>query len=233
MCRDKASDRCFSNYAPEVWNALPLEIRKINNVETFKRKLKNHLYDSMVGPVWFLSFFLLGDSAVISGHYYFLFVYMYCFSLRFSLISVLWLNVWCLPSVRHPPGSGSLSSRHSWVRDQCYMLLQGPWRSSTTYNIMWHSDGTPWWSMWIRPAGLVGARTRIDTSQLLCRGYFPAVSDVFSPEHCDACTPVFIFLFYLIKSTFVCVCPVGHFCILYNPNKVKYIFIYIWYIWLC
>ena len=51
MCRDRASDRCFSNYAPEVWNALPLDLRKINNVEIFKKKLKNHLYDSMIGPI--------------------------------------------------------------------------------------------------------------------------------------------------------------------------------------
>ena len=47
MCRTKASERRFSNYAPETWNSLPLRLRSINNIETFKRMLKNHLFDSL------------------------------------------------------------------------------------------------------------------------------------------------------------------------------------------
>ena len=51
MCRDTGSDKCFSNYAPVVWNALPFELRRIKEIDGFKKKLKNHLYDSIVGPI--------------------------------------------------------------------------------------------------------------------------------------------------------------------------------------
>ena len=47
MCRTKASGRRFSNYAPEAWNSLPLRLRSIINVETFKKMLKNYLFISM------------------------------------------------------------------------------------------------------------------------------------------------------------------------------------------
>lgn len=47
MCRTKASGRRFTNYAPEAWNSLPLRIRTIKNIETFKGMLKNYLFESM------------------------------------------------------------------------------------------------------------------------------------------------------------------------------------------
>ena len=51
MCTIKASDRCFSRYAPEVWNALSFELRSIKCIDSFKNKLKNYLYNSMAGPI--------------------------------------------------------------------------------------------------------------------------------------------------------------------------------------
>ena len=51
LSRTKSSDRCFSNYAPEAWNSLPLGIRSINNIESFKKMLKNHLFNSMMAVI--------------------------------------------------------------------------------------------------------------------------------------------------------------------------------------
>ena len=39
--------RRFSYYAPTSWNSLPLEIRSISTIYTFKRILKNHLYNNL------------------------------------------------------------------------------------------------------------------------------------------------------------------------------------------
>ena len=39
--------RRFTHYAPAVWNSLPLEIRSISTVFTFKRILKSHLYNKL------------------------------------------------------------------------------------------------------------------------------------------------------------------------------------------
>lgn len=50
MCRTKASNRRFSNYAPEAWNSIPLRIRNIDNIDIFKRMLKNYLFESMESP---------------------------------------------------------------------------------------------------------------------------------------------------------------------------------------
>ena len=36
--------RAFSNAAPKLWNSLPLDIRESTSLETFKRKLKTHLF---------------------------------------------------------------------------------------------------------------------------------------------------------------------------------------------
>ena len=47
MSRQKASNRRFSNYAPEAWNSLPEELRRIQNVDAFKGSLKNYLYDKL------------------------------------------------------------------------------------------------------------------------------------------------------------------------------------------
>ena len=37
-------DRAFAIYAPRLWNALPIEIRKTNNLTAFKSLLKTHLF---------------------------------------------------------------------------------------------------------------------------------------------------------------------------------------------
>ena len=39
-------DRAFSSYAPKLWNALPLELRNICTLETFKSHVKHHLFTS-------------------------------------------------------------------------------------------------------------------------------------------------------------------------------------------
>ena len=36
--------RAFSNCAPKLWNDLPQEIRQSSSLETFKNKLKTHLF---------------------------------------------------------------------------------------------------------------------------------------------------------------------------------------------
>ena len=48
MCKTKASGRRFSVHAPSAWNSLPLKIRSINDINTFKKTLKNHLFDSFL-----------------------------------------------------------------------------------------------------------------------------------------------------------------------------------------
>ena len=45
MSRLKASNRRFSNYAPEAWNSLPKDLREITDRTAFKGKLKNYLYE--------------------------------------------------------------------------------------------------------------------------------------------------------------------------------------------
>ena len=42
-----ASNRRFAYYAPESWNSLPLRLRSICNVSSFKRMLKNYLYEQL------------------------------------------------------------------------------------------------------------------------------------------------------------------------------------------
>ena len=39
--------RRFAHYAPAAWNSLPLEIRSISTVFTFKRILKSYLYNRL------------------------------------------------------------------------------------------------------------------------------------------------------------------------------------------
>ena len=48
MCKTKASERRFSVHAPTAWNSLPLRIRSINNIDSFKRMLKNHIFNSIL-----------------------------------------------------------------------------------------------------------------------------------------------------------------------------------------
>ena len=47
MSRLKASNRRFSNYAPEAWNSIPKELRSIADATAFKGKLKNYLYGQL------------------------------------------------------------------------------------------------------------------------------------------------------------------------------------------
>ena len=37
-------DRAFSVYAPKLWNTLPLSIRSVDNIDTFKSQIKTHLF---------------------------------------------------------------------------------------------------------------------------------------------------------------------------------------------
>ena len=39
-------DRAFTNYAPRLWNALPLYIRKSATISYFKSHLKHHLFSN-------------------------------------------------------------------------------------------------------------------------------------------------------------------------------------------
>ena len=47
MHKTKASERRFSVHAPAAWNSLPLRIRSITNIDSFKGMLKNHLFNSV------------------------------------------------------------------------------------------------------------------------------------------------------------------------------------------
>ena len=47
MYKTKASDRRFSVHAPVAWNSLPLRIRSISNIDSFKSMLKNYLFNSI------------------------------------------------------------------------------------------------------------------------------------------------------------------------------------------
>jgi len=41
-----ASRRAFSSTAPRIWNSLPLTVRTAPSVNTFRRRLKTHLFTS-------------------------------------------------------------------------------------------------------------------------------------------------------------------------------------------
>ena len=44
LLKNKGDVRRFSSHAPVAWNSLPLSIRALGNIDTFKGKLKNLLY---------------------------------------------------------------------------------------------------------------------------------------------------------------------------------------------
>ena len=44
--RKTLGDRAFQVAAPQLWNALPLELRQNTNISSFKRCLKTHLFRS-------------------------------------------------------------------------------------------------------------------------------------------------------------------------------------------
>ena len=41
--KTKYGDRAFSHMAPKLWNMLPLDVRKVENTEKFKKTLKSFL----------------------------------------------------------------------------------------------------------------------------------------------------------------------------------------------
>ena len=43
----RLGDRRFSNAAPTLWNSLPYSVRKIGNVDSFKRALKTHFFNNV------------------------------------------------------------------------------------------------------------------------------------------------------------------------------------------
>ena len=45
-CSSRIGDRAFSVAGPRLWNALPVNIRQIKTLETFKTQLKHHLFSS-------------------------------------------------------------------------------------------------------------------------------------------------------------------------------------------
>ena len=44
-CRTVKAEYMFSYSSSQVWNALPLRITEIDNLQTFKRKLKCHYFE--------------------------------------------------------------------------------------------------------------------------------------------------------------------------------------------
>lgn len=43
-CHKKVGDAAFVNYAPKLWNTLPINIREANTLDIFKRQLKTYLF---------------------------------------------------------------------------------------------------------------------------------------------------------------------------------------------
>ena len=42
--RTKFGERAFCYYAPKIWNSLPKDIRSCKSIDTFKQKVKTHLF---------------------------------------------------------------------------------------------------------------------------------------------------------------------------------------------
>ena len=42
--KKKIGDAAFVNYAPKLWNAIPIEIREASSVDVFKKQLKTFFY---------------------------------------------------------------------------------------------------------------------------------------------------------------------------------------------
>ena len=43
--KSTSGDKAFSNYAPKLWNDLPLAIRSAPSLGSFKKMLKTHLFN--------------------------------------------------------------------------------------------------------------------------------------------------------------------------------------------
>ena len=61
-CTKVVGKQAFGTRAPELWNKLPLNIRTIRTLQSFKQTLKTHLFQSAYGLLWwptFLALFLI------------------------------------------------------------------------------------------------------------------------------------------------------------------------------
>ena len=45
--KTRVGERRFTNCAPDIWNNLPLEMRSLQDVESFKRHLKTHFFTNL------------------------------------------------------------------------------------------------------------------------------------------------------------------------------------------
>ena len=52
--RTKFGERAFCYYAPKIWNSLPKDIRSSKSIDTFKKKVKSHLFSLAYHGKWLL-----------------------------------------------------------------------------------------------------------------------------------------------------------------------------------
>ena len=52
--RTKFGERAFCYYAPKIWNSLPKDIRSSKSIDTFKKKVKTHLFSLAYHGKWLL-----------------------------------------------------------------------------------------------------------------------------------------------------------------------------------
>ena len=62
-------ERSFSYAAPVEWNKLDVEIRSLSNLETFKKKLQNYLFNIAYTKDC-MSYFIMLDTVYISVLHY-------------------------------------------------------------------------------------------------------------------------------------------------------------------
>ena len=54
LVRTKFGERAFCYYAPKIWNSLPKDIRSSKSIDTFKKKVKSHLFSLGYHGKWLL-----------------------------------------------------------------------------------------------------------------------------------------------------------------------------------
>ena len=52
--RTKFGKRTFCYYAPKIWNSLPKNVRSSKSIDTFKKKVKSHLFSLAYHGKWLL-----------------------------------------------------------------------------------------------------------------------------------------------------------------------------------
>ena len=52
--RTKFGERAFCYYAPKIWNSLPKDMRSSKSIDTFKKKVKTHLFSLAYHGKWLL-----------------------------------------------------------------------------------------------------------------------------------------------------------------------------------